>query len=183
MANKLFAAFKRDILKDAVAVDLAVTAGLNAGIGVILTTKAISDSQADDPALEDMLDLDGGVVFTGTIGASDTYSGSVGTWLCETGEMWLPSTAASTGLQGSVNVVSGRAVFDIGSDPVFSSVNSTSNATIKTVLVVLLKTGGIASDSRLLAKFDTGTGLPLTDPGGADVTVVWDNGDAKVFRI
>lgn len=41
---------------------------------------------------------------------------------------------------------------------------------------------GTPATSRLIALFDTATGLPVT-PNGADVTVILDNGASKVFAL
>ncbi len=39
-----------------------------------------------------------------------------------------------------------------------------------------------ASAQRLVAWIDTGTNLPITTNGG-DVTVAWDNGSTKIFKL
>jgi hypothetical protein len=42
---------------------------------------------------------------------------------------------------------------------------------------------GVEATSRLVAYLDTGfTGLPVT-PSGGDITVAWDNGTNRIFRI
>lgn len=41
---------------------------------------------------------------------------------------------------------------------------------------------GTESTSRMVFNIDTATGLPLT-PNGGDVTVTWDNGANKVFKL
>lgn len=46
-------------------------------------------------------------------------------------------------------------------------------------------TGGAdvaATSQRLIAYIDTGTGLPVT-PNGGDITVTWDNGANKIFKL
>lgn len=48
-------------------------------------------------------------------------------------------------------------------------------------LVIYMDTGDAAT-SPLIAYIDTATGLPVT-PNGGDVTVVWDSGSNKVFRL
>lgn len=48
--------------------------------------------------------------------------------------------------------------------------------------VVLYKDTGTASTSRLIAYIDTATGLPLT-PNGGDVTVTWDAGTSRIFKL
>lgn len=48
--------------------------------------------------------------------------------------------------------------------------------------IVIYQDSGVASTSRLIAFIDVATGLPLT-PNGGDVTVVWDNGANKIFKL
>lgn len=48
--------------------------------------------------------------------------------------------------------------------------------------IVIYQNTGSASTSRLIAYIDTATGLPVT-PNGGDITVVWDNGANRIFKI
>lgn len=48
--------------------------------------------------------------------------------------------------------------------------------------VVLYKDTGSAATSPLIACIDTATGLPVT-PGGGNITVTWDNGANKIFKL
>lgn len=48
--------------------------------------------------------------------------------------------------------------------------------------LVIFKDTGTASTSRLLAYIDTATNLPIT-PNGGDITVQWDNGSNKIFKL
>lgn len=48
-------------------------------------------------------------------------------------------------------------------------------------LVLYVSTGNLAT-SRLLCYIDTATGLPVT-PNGADITIQWDNGSNKIFKL
>lgn len=49
--------------------------------------------------------------------------------------------------------------------------------------IVLYKDTGSATTSRLIAYIDTGvSGLPVT-PNGGDITVSWDNGSNKIFKL
>jgi hypothetical protein len=41
---------------------------------------------------------------------------------------------------------------------------------------------GTDTSSRLIANIDTATGLPLT-PNGGDVTIAWDSGANKIFKL
>ncbi len=46
-------------------------------------------------------------------------------------------------------------------------------------------TGGAdvaATAQRLIAYIDTATGMPVT-PNGGDITIAWDNGANKIFKL
>lgn len=70
-------------------------------------------------------------------------------------------------------------------DVTFSSVAS--NASTHSLLVYQSSavTGGgdvAATSQRLICWIDTGTNLPVT-PNGGDITVAWDNGANKIFKL
>lgn len=48
--------------------------------------------------------------------------------------------------------------------------------------VVLFRDSGSDATSRLICKLDVGTGLPVT-PTGADITLVWDSGANRIFKL
>jgi hypothetical protein len=48
--------------------------------------------------------------------------------------------------------------------------------------VILYKDTGVASTSPLICIFDTGTGLPFT-PSGGDITIQFDSGANKIFKL
>jgi hypothetical protein len=48
--------------------------------------------------------------------------------------------------------------------------------------VVLYKHTGVEGTSRLIYLVDTATGLPCT-PNGSDITISWDNGTNKIFKL
>jgi hypothetical protein len=48
--------------------------------------------------------------------------------------------------------------------------------------VILYNHTGVEGTSRLIALFDTATGLPMT-PSGSDIIAQWDNGANKIFRL
>jgi hypothetical protein len=48
--------------------------------------------------------------------------------------------------------------------------------------VVIYKSTGTDTTSQLIAYIDTATGLPVT-PNGGDITVSWDNGSNKIFKL
>jgi hypothetical protein len=49
-------------------------------------------------------------------------------------------------------------------------------------VLVIYKDTGTATTSQLIAYIDTATGLPVT-PNGGDITVTWDNGANKIFKL
>lgn len=48
--------------------------------------------------------------------------------------------------------------------------------------IEIYKDSGVESTSLLIANIDTATGLPLT-PNGGDVTIAWDDGANKIFKL
>jgi hypothetical protein len=46
----------------------------------------------------------------------------------------------------------------------------------------IYKDTGVESTSRLICNIDTATGLPCT-PNGGDITVQWDSGASKIFKL
>jgi len=62
-------------------------------------------------------------------------------------------------------------------DQLFSAV---AGATVEAA--VLYKDTGTASTSRLICYVDTATGLPVT-PNGGDITLQWNNGSNKIFKL
>lgn len=48
--------------------------------------------------------------------------------------------------------------------------------------LVICMWSGVDSSSPLIAYIDTATGLPVT-PNGGDITVTWDNGANKIFKL
>lgn len=48
--------------------------------------------------------------------------------------------------------------------------------------LVIYKDTGVESTSQLIAYIDTATGLAVT-PGGGDITVQWDDGSNKIFKL
>lgn len=48
--------------------------------------------------------------------------------------------------------------------------------------LVIYKDSGLGTTSPLIAYIDTASGLPVT-PNGGDITVQWDNGANKIFKL
>ena len=57
---------------------------------------------------------------------------------------------------------------------------SVTGATVEAI--VIYKHTGVDSTARLIAYIDTATGLPVI-PNGGDITVTWDNGANKIFKL
>ncbi|MGE0228853.1 MAG: hypothetical protein AB7U23_10125 [Dehalococcoidia bacterium] len=49
-------------------------------------------------------------------------------------------------------------------------------------IVIYNNTPGTEATKDLIAKIDTATGLPTT-PNGGDITVAWDSGSNKIFKL
>ena len=53
---------------------------------------------------------------------------------------------------------------------------------VESEAVVIYQHTGTEATSRLIAYIDTATGLPVT-PNGGDVTIQWDSGTNKIFKL
>lgn len=101
---------------------------------------------------------------------------------------YTPNTASNqyyssvSGVIGTPATLTGKSVTDgvfDASDITFTSVTSTATVT----QLVLYKDTGTASNSPLIALIDSATsGLPVT-PNGGDITISWDNGANKIFKL
>jgi hypothetical protein len=89
---------------------------------------------------------------------SDISSGIIAT----SGDFASKTTTA--GVAGAANVV-------------LSSVTGSQSEAI-----IIYKDSGMSSSSPLIAYIDTATGLPVT-PNGADITIEWDTGSDKIFKL
>lgn len=58
--------------------------------------------------------------------------------------------------------------------------NSVSGASVEAL--VIYQDSGSAATSRLIAYIDTATGLPVT-PNGGNITVTWDSGANRIFKL
>jgi hypothetical protein len=48
--------------------------------------------------------------------------------------------------------------------------------------IIIYKDSGVEGTSRLIACIDSATGLPVT-PNGGDITIQWDDGANKIFKL
>jgi hypothetical protein len=87
---------------------------------------------------------------------------------------------------GSGNIVARSAAFTSKTETagVFNAANLTFPAVSGAACsyIVLYINTGTDSTSRLIAIIDTATGLPVT-PNGGDITVTWDTGANKIFKL
>jgi len=86
----------------------------------------------------------------------------------------LSGVVADSGNLASKTVALGVAD---AADVTFSSVTGSSAEAL-----VIWKDTGTASTSPLIAYIDTATNLPVT-PNGGDITVAWDSGANKIFKL
>jgi hypothetical protein len=77
---------------------------------------------------------------------------------------------------------------NLASKTVTNGVADAADTTVATVSgnpfesIDIYKDSGVAGTSRLIAYIDTATGLPCT-PNGGDITVQWDAGANKIFKL
>lgn len=88
----------------------------------------------------------------------------------------IPAAArvATSGSLTGKSVTNGVADAD---DVVFGSVSGD-----QCEALVIYKHTGSETTSRLIGYIDSATGLPVT-PNGGDITVQWDNGSNKIFKL
>ena len=94
-------------------------------------------------------------------------------------DQYLDDIAAGARVATSGNMTSKTStlgVFDAG-DITFTSVTGD-----QAEALVIYKDSGVEATSPLLAYIDTATGLPVT-PNGGDITVTWDSGVNKIFKL
>lgn len=77
---------------------------------------------------------------------------------------------------------------NLGTKTVASGVADAADVTFTSVtgdqseILVIYKDSGTPSTSPLIAYIDSATNLPVT-PNGGDITVAWDNGANKIFKL
>lgn len=85
-----------------------------------------------------------------------------------------------TGVVGTAQTLGTKTATNGVADAADSTFTAVSGATVEAL--VIYKDTGSAATSPLLAYIDTATGLPVT-PNGGDITIVWDNGTNKIFKL
>lgn len=86
----------------------------------------------------------------------------------------LSGIVATSGNLSSKTATSGIAD---AADVTFTSVTGASSEAL-----VIYKDTGVSGTSPLIAYIDTASGLPIT-PNGGDITVTWDDGTNKIFKL
>lgn len=86
-------------------------------------------------------------------------------------------TTGKTATSGNLGAKTSTAGVADAADVVFSAVTGAQSEA-----VVIFKDTGTASSSTLIAYIDTATGLPV-NPNGGDITVNWDNGTNRIFKL
>lgn len=122
------------------------------------------------------------------IGSVDLLNDTIKASLVDTG-VYSPSITTDEFIDDipnnaiiSTQTLSGKSITDgvfDASNPTFINVPSSAN-TIE--LVVIWQDTGTPANSALIAYIDTATGLPTT-PNDGNITVTWDDGTNKIFKI
>jgi len=92
---------------------------------------------------------------------------------------FLSDIAGGARIATSANLAS-KTTTDGVADAADVTFSAVSGATVE--LIVLYKDTGSAATSPLIAAIDTATNLPVT-PNGGDITVQWDAGASKIFKL
>lgn len=112
---------------------------------------------------------------------SSSYSPSINTeryWSQITGSGGVNIINTTVALTGSTSTLG---VAD-ANDVTFTAVTSSLNALGIVTYIVLYQDTGLNQTSPLIAMIDTATGLPVT-PNGGDITIQWDNGANRIFKL
>ena len=116
------------------------------------------------------LDLDSETIKVALVASGYTYSTSHQYYSS------VSSSAVATATLANKTVTNG--VFD-ADDVTFSSVTGSAI----TQIVIYRDASGVASNSPLIAYFDSPTsGLPIT-PNGGNITIAWSNDSSKIFKL
>lgn len=94
-------------------------------------------------------------------------------------DQYLSDIAAGARVATSGNL-SGKTVTDGVADAADVTFSAVSGASCESI--VIYKDTGDPATSPLIAYIDTATGLPVT-PNGGDITVQWDSGANKIFKL
>jgi hypothetical protein len=119
-------------------------------------------------------------------GSISVSSGTVKALLATAG--YTPNTATHRNVSdvGSGNIVARSSAFTSKSETggVFDAADVTFPAVTGATCpyIVFYIDSGSDATSRLIGVIDTATGLPVT-PNGGDITITWDNGTNRIFKL
>jgi hypothetical protein len=94
-------------------------------------------------------------------------------------DQFLSDIAAGARIATS-GALTGKTVTAGVADAADVTIAAVSGASVESIVVY--KDTGVDTTSPLIAFIDTATGLPFT-PNGGDVTIQWDNGANKIFKL
>ncbi len=96
------------------------------------------------------------------------------------------NTVPAAAKVGSAVTLGSKTVANGVADAADATFTAVSGATVEAIIIWKDGGGGGTSASGttdpLIAYIDTATGLPVT-PNGGDITVQWDNGASKIFKL
>ncbi len=94
-----------------------------------------------------------------------------------TDQYWSSASASVVGTPATLASKTVTAGVADAADVTFTAVSGSA-----VTQLVIYKDTGSAATSPLIARIDTATGLPVT-PNGGDITITWDNGANKIFKL
>lgn len=86
----------------------------------------------------------------------------------------------SAGRVNSDQTLASKTVLSGVADAADITYTAVTGATVEAIIIY--KSTGVESTSRVIAVIDVGTGLPVT-PNGGDITVQWDNTANRIFKL
>lgn len=86
----------------------------------------------------------------------------------------------AAGVIATSNALASKTVAAGVADAADVTLTAVSGATVEAI--ILFVDTGTPATSRLIAYIDTATGLPVT-PNGGDITIQWDNGGNRIFKL
>ena len=89
-------------------------------------------------------------------------------------------SSISSAVVGTAVTLSSKTSTSGVADAADAAFTAVSGSTVEAL--VIYKDTGSSATSPLIAYIDTATGLPAT-PNGGDITVTWDNGANKIFKL
>ncbi len=122
--------------------------------------------------------LDGSLSFTGDTMKTILVDTALYTVNLATDE-FLDDVALGSRISIS-SALTGKTATDGVADADNAPFTAVSGATVEGI--IMFHDTGVEATSRLVAWWDTATGLPLT-PNGGNVTLAWDNGALKIFKL